>query len=73
LEIQGILLSWGWFCIGFLTVSEIILTAAATHSAYTGVSGQFSVEDLENFNVFILNLRLYENRDVPVIYSNIPL
>jgi hypothetical protein len=41
-------------------------------SAYIG-SGLFSVEDPKDLGLFVLSLRLYENKDVPVIYSNIPL
>jgi hypothetical protein len=39
-------------------------------SAYIG-DGHFFVEDEEDFGSFISNLRL-ENKDIPVIYSNIP-
>jgi hypothetical protein len=42
-------------------------------SPYTGKSDRFSVEDPEDFGTFILNLRLYENKDIPIIYSNVPL
>jgi hypothetical protein len=39
-------------------------------SAYTGVSGTFSVEDKEDFIDFISSLKLHEDdNDVPVIYS----
>ncbi|MDR2138967.1 MAG: hypothetical protein LBP50_05425 [Tannerella sp.] len=41
-------------------------------SAYIG-NGCFSVEDPEELGLFVLSLKLSENRDVPVVYSNIPL
>jgi hypothetical protein len=64
---SGGILYWFLDCVGNH------LDGGGDPSAYTGVSSQFSVEDPDDFVRFVLSLRLYENRDVPVIYSNIPL
>jgi hypothetical protein len=41
-------------------------------SAYIGNGGVFSIEDGADFESFISGLKLFENKDIPVVYSNTP-
>ncbi|MDR2117957.1 MAG: hypothetical protein LBP25_00265 [Tannerellaceae bacterium] len=50
---------------------------AGNHYAGSGApavgDGVFTVEDPKDFAAFISGLKLHENGDIPVIYSNMPL
>jgi hypothetical protein len=73
LFVTNMMLGSGGIMYWFLDCSGNHLDAGGGNpSVYTGVNSSFSVEDPEDFSSFVLSLRLHENKDIPVIYSNVP-
>jgi hypothetical protein len=64
---SGGIMYWFFDCSG-----NHLDVGSAVPSPYIG-DGLFTVEDREDLELYVLGLRLHENKDIPVIYSNIPL